>query len=80
MPTKASRIKLLRLTITIVLTILLLSACSKKPTPPPPPLPQWTILGYFDGNNPQDRDANSHSYVIKDVQEMEQVGSPKMSR
>jgi hypothetical protein len=62
----------------VVLTILLLSACSKKSTPPPPSLPQWTILGYFDGNNDQDKkivSGKTFSYVIKDVQEMEKVGS-----
>jgi hypothetical protein len=59
----------------VVLTISLSLACSKKSTPPPLSLPQWTILGYFDGNNSQDIDANSHSYAIRDVQEMEQVGS-----
>jgi hypothetical protein len=59
----------------IVLTIFLLSACSKKSTPPPPPLPQWTILGYFDGNNYLDTSGTAGSHVIKDVQEMEKVGS-----
>jgi hypothetical protein len=77
---KAKWIKPLQLTITIVFTILLLLACSKKSTPPPPSLPQWTILGYFDGNNNQDKkivNGDTLSYVIKDVQEMEQVGSTK---
>jgi hypothetical protein len=62
----------------VVLTILLLSVCSKKSTPPPPSLPLWTILGYFDGNNDQDKkivSGDTFSYVIRDVQEMEKVGS-----
>ncbi len=62
-----------------VLAVFLLSACSKKKSTKPEPEPpkyKWTILGYFDGNNEQDLDILTNgSYVIQDVQEMEQVGS-----
>lgn len=52
--------------------------CKKKSTKPEPPKYKWTILGYFDGNNAQDLDpVTLGSYVIQDVQEMEQVGSTK---
>jgi hypothetical protein len=62
----------------MVLAIFLSPGCSKKSTKPEPPKYQWTILGYFDGNNLQDLDpVTSGSYVIQDVQEMEQVGSTK---
>jgi hypothetical protein len=62
----------------MVLAIFLFPGCSKKSTKPEPPKYKWTILGYFDGNNLQDPDpVTSGSYVIQDVQEMEQVGSTK---
>jgi len=62
----------------MVLAIFLSPGCSKKSTKPEPPKYKWTILGYFDGNNLQDLDpVTSGSYVIQDVQEMEQVGSTK---
>jgi len=61
----------------LVLAVFLSSVCSKKKsTGPEPTTDKWTILGYFDGNNFQDTLAeNNTSYVIRDVQEMEQVGS-----
>ncbi len=58
------------------LAVLLLSVCSKKKsTEPEPTKRKWTVLGYFDGNNTQDLSSANLSYVIKDVQEMEKVGS-----
>ena len=59
----------------MVLAVFLLSLCSKKKSTEPEPPDKWTILGYFDGNNYQDTVADSASYVIRDVQDMEQVGS-----
>lgn len=67
----------------LVLAVFLLSVCSKKKsTEPEPTTDKWTILGYFDGNNGLDvdtlissGDTLPYSYVILDVQEMEQVGS-----
>lgn len=69
--------------IPLILAVFLLAACSKKKsTEPPPTKEKWTILGYFDGNNEQDAeeklldgDTLFLSYVIRDVQEMEQIGS-----
>jgi len=62
----------------MVLAIFLFPGCSKNSTKPEPPKYKWTILGYFDGNNAQDLDpVTLGSYVIQDVQEMEQVGSTK---
>jgi len=56
--------------------ITLFFACSKKkPNKPEPPKYKWTILGYFDGNNSQDQAPDGHSYVIKDVQELEKIDS-----
>jgi hypothetical protein len=54
----------------------LLVACGKKGDGPVITRFKWTILGYFDGNNPQDQDSlDGHSYVIKDVQELEKIDS-----
>jgi len=51
-------------------------ACSKKKTTKPePPKYKWTILGYFDGNNSQDQTLDGRSYVIRDLQELEQIDS-----
>jgi hypothetical protein len=74
----APLVKHIRLITFLVLAIFILSACSKKKsTNPPPSLPKWTILGYFDGNNYPDASQTKNSYVIKDAQQMEQVGSTK---
>ncbi len=55
---------------------LLVFACGKKNgTKPEPPKYKWTILGYFDGNNPQDQTPAGHSYVIHDEQELEHIDS-----
>jgi hypothetical protein len=62
----------------MVLAVFLLSACSKKKSTKPEPADTWTILGYFDGNNDQDKepvDGDTLSCVLRDVVEMEQVGS-----
>jgi hypothetical protein len=61
----------------MVLAIFFSHGCCKKSTKPKPPQYKWTILGYFDGNNSQDTSGTTSSYVIQDVQEMEQVGSSK---
>ncbi len=59
----------------MVLFTLLVACSKKKPTGPEPPKYKWTILAYFDGNNPQDETADGQSYVIRDVQELENIGS-----
>jgi hypothetical protein len=61
--------------ISFILFVFLLFACSKKGDGPEPTKYKWTILGYFDGNNPQDQAPDGHSYVIKDAQEMEKADS-----
>ncbi|MCK4403986.1 MAG: PEGA domain-containing protein [candidate division Zixibacteria bacterium] len=70
-------IKILRTTcILFIVSLTFLFACSKKKPPEPePPEFKWTILGYFDGNHSQDRAPDGGSYVIKDLQELEQIGS-----
>ncbi len=56
--------------------LVLLTACSKKKTTQPEPAKyKWTVLGYFDGNNYRDQAHDGFSYVIKDVQELEETGS-----
>ena len=61
--------------ISFILFAFLFFACSKKGDGPVTSQYKWTILGYFDGNNPQDQAPDGHSYVIRDVQEMESIGS-----
>lgn len=39
------------------------------------PNTKWVIIGYMDGNNDLDESNNGTSYVIKDVQDLESVGS-----
>lgn len=62
--------------ILLVVILTLLAACSKK-NGPGNDLPdyKWAILGYFDGNNSEDQTPGGHSYVIQDLQELEQIGS-----
>jgi hypothetical protein len=52
-----------------------LAGCTKKNGPGKQPDYKWTILCYFDGNNSEDRTPEGRSYVIQDVQELEQTGS-----
>jgi hypothetical protein len=62
--------------IVLAAALVLLVACSKKkPTEPEPTEYEWVILGYFDGNNSEDEAPDGHSYVIRDVQELEEIGS-----
>jgi hypothetical protein len=59
-------------------TIFLLSTCGgDKGTDNQPTVTgdSWTILNYADGNNNLDYSQGGTSYVIEDVQEMQQVGS-----
>ena len=59
----------------IVLLTLILACGKKNGTKPEPTKYKWTILGYFDGNNPQDQTPEGHSYVIHDEQELEHIDS-----
>ena len=69
-------IKISKITIIwFIVIITLFFSCSKKSTKPKPTKYKWTILGYFDGNNPQDQAPDGHSYVIKDLQELEGIDS-----
>ena len=62
--------------ILLVVILTLLAACSKKNGPGPDEFDhKWAILGYFDGNNSEDQTPGGHSYVIQDLQELEQIGS-----
>ncbi len=69
--------KALKIVCVLFLAMLtLLLGCSKKRgTKPEPVKYKWTILGYFNGNNSQDEAPDGQSYVIKDLQELEQIGS-----
>ena len=49
--------------------------CGKKSTDPNAGQATWTILAYSDGNNDLDISQGNTSYVIEDVQEMENTGS-----
>lgn len=69
--------KALKITLVfLALFFTLLAGCSKK-NGPGNDLPdhKWTVLCYFDGNNSEDQTPGGHSFVIQDLQEMEQVGS-----
>lgn len=69
-------IKIFKVTsLLLIATLVFLFTCSKKTTEPEPTEFKWTILGYFDGNHSQDRAPDGGSYVIKDLQELEQIGS-----
>ncbi len=57
-------------------SILMVSGLScKKETEVQETKPKWVIIGYMDGNNNLDESNNGTSYVIKDVQDLEGVGS-----
>jgi hypothetical protein len=59
----------------IVMLTLLLGCGKKNGTEPEAVKYKWTILGYFDGNNSEDQTPDGHSYVIQDLQELEQIDS-----
>ena len=65
------------MSIALALALILLVSCGKKSTKPDPNagLADWTILAYSDGNNDLDISQGNTSYVIEDVQEMENIGS-----
>ena len=51
-------------------------SCSKddETTEPETAEREWTIIGYFNGNNNLDHTQAGTSYIIGDVQEMEHAG------
>ena len=63
-------------TLVILIALLtLLSGCSKNGPGNDLPDYKWSILCYFNGNNAEDQTPEGRSYVIQDLQELEQVGS-----
>jgi len=68
---KISSIVIVLLTISMLVYV----SCGKKSSNPEPSQDNWTILVYSDGNNDLDVSQGNTSYVIEDVQEMENVGS-----
>lgn len=70
-------IKILRISFIVWMatSFLLLTCSKKKPNGPEPTKYKWTILGYFDGNNSQDQMTDGRSFVIRDLQELEQIDS-----
>jgi hypothetical protein len=70
-------IKFLRIAFIVWMATLsfLLTCSKKKPNGPEPTKYKWTILGYFDGNNSQDQMTDGRSFVIRDLQELEQIDS-----
>ena len=62
-----------RIVLFVVIGLMALYGCRKAP--PAEVKPEWTIMVYADGNNNLDISQNNTSYVIEDIQEMEEVGS-----
>lgn len=59
-----------------VASLLMFSGLScKKETEEEETKTKWVVIGYMDGNNNLDESNNGTSYVIKDVQDLESVGS-----
>ncbi|HNS16683.1 MAG TPA: clostripain-related cysteine peptidase [Bacteroidales bacterium] len=53
--------------------VLMLSSCQKDDEPTTANR-EWTVIGYFNGNNNLDHTQAGTSYIIGDVQEMEHAG------
>jgi hypothetical protein len=61
--------------ITMIFAAVLFASCSKDETDEPQTTErEWTIIGYFNGNNNLDNTQAGTSYIIGDVQEMEHAG------
>lgn len=58
---------------TVLSVIILILAGCKGPVEAEPE--KWTILAYCDGNNDLDLSQNNTSFVIEDIQDLEEVGS-----
>ena len=65
-----------RFLIILISAAFLILGCSKdnETTEPEPTQREWTIIGYFNGNNNLDNTQAGTSYIIGDVQEMEHAG------
>ena len=70
-------IRTLLISLLILLLTLIISCGKKSPTQSANTKPEWTIIGYMDGNNNIDISQNGTSYTIDDVQGLEEVGSTK---
>ncbi|GEM_PF-1508154 len=55
--------------------LIYVSSCKKETNESEEHTTKWVIIGYMDGNNNLDESNNGTSYVIKDVQDLESVGS-----
>ncbi len=60
----------------LLTSLFFLPACEKEEDNGPSRA-KWTIMGYFNGNNDLDVGQAGTSYIIKDLQEMEWVGSTR---
>ncbi len=61
--------------ITMIFAVVLVTSCSKDESDEPQTTErEWTIIGYFNGNNNLDNTQAGTSYIIGDVQEMEHAG------
>ncbi len=58
----------------ILISLVGISSC-KKETVEEETQTKWVVIGYMDGNNNLDEGNNGTSYVIKDVQDLESIGS-----
>jgi len=58
---------------TVLSVVILILAGCKGPVEAEPE--KWTILAYCDGNNDLDLSQNNTSFVIEDIQDLEEVGS-----
>ena len=58
-------------------TLIIAANCgTDKSTPNPQPNPaKWTVLVYADGNNSFDSSSDGYSYCVRDIQNLEEVGS-----
>jgi hypothetical protein len=75
---KKCNVNLIRLSLVLVLTGVLafFTSCEKDDDlKDKEKLNEWTIIGYFDGNNNLDNGQLGTSYIIEDLQEMEIAGS-----
>lgn len=59
----------------LTLVFLFLGCAKDDEKDPDADLREWTVIGYFNGNNNLDNTQAGTSYIIGDVQEMEHAGS-----
>lgn len=64
-----------KLFLSILSLVLIFTGCSKDESDDDATVREWTLIGYFNGNNNLDHTQAGTSYIIGDVQEMEHAGS-----